>query len=95
MSNEVPKQFKKFLKRSQKNYLISNQINSVLQQALIDFQSALPEFCDPDLDPYLSMVLDDTWSKLSNICDTLEAAVLNNKSDYLGFEQIAQAFQES
>jgi len=95
MSNEVPKIFIKFIKRSQKNHQISNQINLVLQKALCDFQSALPEFCDPDLDPYLSMCLDDAWSKLSSLCDTFDVVACNSKSDYLGFEQMVQAYQES
>jgi hypothetical protein len=95
MSNKVPQILIKFRNRSRKNHQISTQINSVLQKALCDFQSALPEFCDPDLDPYLSMCLEDAWEKLSSICDTFDVATDNRKSDYLGFEQMVNAYQEN
>jgi len=94
MSKEVPQILIKFRNRSKKNHEISNQINVVLQKALCDFQSALPEFCDPDIDPYLSMCLDEAWEKLSSICDTFDVAADNRKSDYLGFEQMVNAYQE-
>jgi len=40
------------------------------------------------------MCLEDAWEKLSSVCDTFDVAADNRKSDYLGFEQMVNAYQE-
>lgn len=95
MSNEVPQILIKYRNKSQKNHQISNQINTILQNALSDFLSAFPEFCDPDLDPYLAICLDEAWEKLAKICDMFDVATRHRQSDFLGFEQLVKEYQES
>jgi len=94
MSKSVPQILIKFRNKSLKNHQISSQINEVLQKSLSDFRSALPEFCDPDLDPYLSICLEEVWEKLSNACELFEAAEQNRRFEYLNFEKIVKEYQE-
>lgn len=92
MSNQAPQILIKFRNRSEKNHHISNQVNLVLQQALNDFQSALPEFCDPDLDPYLSICLEEAWSKLSQITDLIDEVAFRNQNTYYGFDKWVKTY---
>lgn len=95
MSKEVPQILIKYRNRSRKNHQISNQINTILQTAFSDFRDAFPEFCDPELDPYLSICLEEAWEKLSKVCDMFDVANRNRQSDYLGFEQLVKEYQEN
>lgn len=95
MSKELPRILIKYRNKSRKNHQISTQINSILQTAMSDFRDAFPEFCDPDLDPYLCVCLEETWEKLSKICEMFDIAASNRESDYLGFEQLVKEYQES
>ena len=95
MSNQIPPTLIKFRNRSKKNHEISSQVNEVIQKAFNDFLVAMPEIFDPDIDPYLSMCLDEAWTKLSNLSDMFKIAAHTREKDYLGFEQMVKAYQES
>jgi hypothetical protein len=93
MTNQVPQTLIKFRNRSKKNHEISSQVNEVIQKAFSDFVDAFPEICDPEIDPYLSMCLDEAWTKLSSLRDMFEAAARTREKDYFGFEQMFKEYQ--
>ena len=95
MSNQIPSTLIKFRNGSKKNHEISSQVNEVIQKAFSDFLDAMPEICDPEIDPYLSMCLDEAWTKLSSLRDMFNIAAHSREKDYLGFEQIVKAYQET
>ena len=95
MTNQIPPTLIKFRNRSKKNHEISSQVNQVIQKAYSDFFDAMPEILDPDIDPYLSMCLDEAWTKLSSLRDMFDTAAHSREKDFLGFEQMMKAYQET
>jgi hypothetical protein len=95
MSKSVPQILIKFRNRSKKNHEISSQVNAVIQKAFSDFLDAMPEILDPEIDPYLSMCLDEAWTKLSSLRDMFNIAAHSREKDYLGFEQMVKTYQET
>jgi hypothetical protein len=94
MSNQIPPTLIKFRNRSKKNHEISSQVNQVIQKAFNDFLDAMPEILDPEIDPYLSMCLDEAWTKLTSLRDMFDTAAKSREKDFLGFEQMMNAYQE-
>lgn len=95
MTNQIPPTLIKFRNRSKKNHEISSQVNEVIQKAFSDLIDAMPEILDPDLDPYLCMCLDEAWTKLTSLRDMFDTAAQSREMDFLGFEQMMKAYQET
>ena len=94
MSKQLPQIIIKFRDRSQKNHELAKQVNKILKKSFIDFQNAIKDLNEPEIDPYLLIFFDDVWQKYAEVTHISKSQTERYQEEIVHFENVIRDYQE-
>jgi hypothetical protein len=94
MSNQVPQIIIKFRDRSQKNHELSNKVNSILERSFNEFQNAIKELNESEINSFLLIFLDNVWQKFAEITEISKSQTERYQEEFVHFENVIREYQE-
>ena len=94
MSNPAPSIIFKFRERSQKNHDYSRKVYLLLKNNFYDFQKAIQDGNDLNLDPHLVNFLSDVYCKFSELNETAKAYSDHYQDEIFHFDKVISDYQK-
>lgn len=95
MPKKLPQILLKFRDRSQKNHELSTKVNLILKNSFVEFQDAIKDINNPDLDPYLLIFLDDVWQKYAEVTQISKSQSERYQEEFVHFDNVIREYQEN
>jgi hypothetical protein len=93
MSKQVPQIIIKFRDRSQKNHELSEKVNLILKNSFDEFQNAIKNLNESEIDANLLIFLDDVWQKYAEVTYISKSQTERYQEQFVHFENVIRDYQ--